>query len=284
MWYGYYLMPWVMVPLSMGQEIYNSVYGGSYNSFLGQVGFCKAQSFGTRSRSTSQSAPLFQSGRVWMGVGLSHVQFQGSVVSCGRCAEVLSVDRFYHFNEELTDWDYDETSDGNFTVIVFDECTDPICGSGFLDFDIYNERQPVAHGNPTNLTWRFVPCPVGEGDTIGFLFCLGYDSCQEHHREGRKVADLYHDAVQDNWFTLYPRNFRTAITAVAVQGEPLQDAQAWVWKSHKNTLLRERVWQIQWTNEDGSQQSWDLDWGDHLLETSTPDYRGGHLIGTDQQN
>jgi hypothetical protein len=167
-----------------------SVNGGSYNSFIDQVGFCKQQSFDTKSRSTSSSAGVFQSGRVLFGVGVSHYQFQRSIVSCGRCIEVLSVDRFYQFNDELTEWHYDKPNPGNFKVMVFDECTDPICESGFLDFDVYNSKQPVAYGNPTNLSWRFVPCPVRDNDKIEFLLCLGYDSCQVQNEARHPVVDL----------------------------------------------------------------------------------------------
>jgi hypothetical protein len=270
--------------MATAQPIEISENGGSYNSFLGQVGYCKQQSFETMSRGTSGSANVFQSGKVLFGVGLSREQFQRSIVSCGKCIEVLSVDRFYQFNHELTEWYYDKPNQGNFTVMVFDECTDPICESGFLDFDVYNEKQPVAYGNPTNLTWRFVPCPVGKDDKIEFLICLGYDSCQIQNEEGRYVENLYLKAVQDNWLTLYPRNFRIGITSVRVQGVDLEDIQSWVWKSMDKTPLGDAEWLIEWTNEDGSQQSWILDWTDYFGQTSTPGYRGGIVIKTDQQN
>lgn len=272
-----------MMGLSAGQ-VYISERGGSYNSFMRQVGFCKAQSFDTQSRSTSVSPPLFQSGRVWMGVGLSHVQFQKSIVSCGRCIEVLSVDRFYQLNKELTGWNYGMPHGGNFTVMVFDECTDAICESGFLDFDIYSEKQPVAYGNPTNLTWQFVPCPVGKNDMIGFLFCMGYKSCHETSQEGKHMKDLYHEAVKENWFSIYPRNFRTAITSVMIQGEPLHDIQAWVWKSPHKKLLEDKKWSIEWTDEEGAHYSWVLDWAHYFHETSTHGYRGGYIIQTNRQN
>ena len=268
----------------MAQPIINSVNGGSYNSFLNQVGYCKQQSFDTISRSTSSTPPVFQSGNVLLGVGLSHVQFQRSIVSCGRCLEVVSIDRFYQFHPELTEWYYDKPNYGNFTVIVFDECTDPICESGFLDFDVYNERQPVAYGNPTNLSWRFVPCPVGKDDKIEFLICLGYDSCQIQNPEGSTVDQLYQKAVKDNWFTLYPRNFRTSITAVNVQGVALEDIQSWTWKSIDRSLLRQPEWHIEWINENGSHQSWTLVWSHYAGKVSTTGYRGGVIFQTDQQN
>lgn len=270
--------------MTSSKKIDTSIQGGSYNSFLKQVGFCKAQSFETTSRNTSSSPSIFQSGKVLFGVGLSHVQFQQTIVSCGKCIQVLSVDRFYTFNRELTEWNYQKPNHGNFTVIVFDECTDPICQSGFLDFDMYNEKQPVAHGNPINLSWQFVPCPVGLDDKIEFLICLGYESCQEHHPEGRRLDQLYHQAIENNWFTLYPRNFRIPIHSIKVQGEPLQDKQSWVWKSLVPDLLQDFQWIIGWTNEDDSQQSWILDWTIYFSLISTRGYRGGFIFQTTMQN
>lgn len=265
----------------MGQLFTNN---GSYNSLTNQVGFCKQQSFDTKSRSTSTSPTIFQSGKVLFGVGLSHTQFQRSIVSCGKCIYVLSIDRFYHFNNELTEWGYNQPNNGGFTVMVFDECTDPICSSGFLDFDIYNEKQPVAYGNPTNIVWQFVPCPVDENDKIGFLICLGYNSCQLQNKEEWTMDVLFQKAIQENWFTLYPRNFRIGITSVAVQGEPLEDNQSWVWKSPHQALLEQPEWLIEWTNENGTNQSWVLDWTQYFNHHSTKGYRGGFVIYTDQQN
>lgn len=281
MWALLFFFYWGMSAIA--GPVYTSV-NGSYNSFLGQVGFCKAQSFETRSRDTSTPPHIFYSGKVLFGVGLSHVQFNNSIVSCGRCIHVLSIDHFYWFNEGLTNWDYNKPHQGNLTAMVFDECTDPICNSGFLDFDIYNERQPVANGNPSNITWEFVPCPVGDEDRIGFLICLGYGSCKMTDPDGRLVGDLFHQSIQDNAFTIYPRNHRIAITSMMIQGEPLEDNQAWLWASQKKELLEERQWLMEWTNEDETRQSWVLDWTQYFLHTSTPGYRGGFIFHTNQQN
>lgn len=281
------LLLWVVFcagAIGVAQNIETSVNGGSYNSLTKQVGFCKQQSFDTLSRSTSGSPSVFQSGKVLFGVGLSHAQFQKSIVSCGRCIEVISINRFYKFNDELTEWDYNQTNHGNFSVMVFDECTDAICESGFLDFDIYNERQPVAYGNPTDLSWSFAPCPVGDDDKIEFLICLGYMSCQVQNPEGRMVDDLYFQSIDENWFTLYPRNFRISITNIKVQGVALEDNQSWVWKSYDNTPLQNTEWLIEWVNEDGSHQSWVLNWEDYFHMTSTNGYRGGFIVKTDIQN
>lgn len=278
----------VMVASSLyccfSQEIEISINGGSYNSFLEQVGYCKAQSFETRSRNTSSSPSVFQSGKVLFGVGLSHVQFQHSIVSCGKCIQVITIDRFYSFNNELTQWSYQEPNHGNFTVIVFDECTDPICESGFLDFDIYNDKQPVAYGNPIGLSWQFVPCPVEKDDYIEFLICLGYDACLENNREGQTMEELYSQAISDNWVALYPRNFRISITSVRLQGQDLHDNQSWLWITSSSVLLQEMIWKIEWTNQDKSQQSWLLDWTFYFDKITSYGYRGGYIFQTQLQN
>lgn len=264
-----------------GDNVVVSERGGSYNSFMRQVGFCKAQSFDTVSRNTSSAGSVFESGRVGFGVGLSHAQFNRSVVSCGRCIEVLTVDRFYAFNEQLTAWDYGKAVRGNFTVVVMDECTDPICESGFLDFDIYNMRQPVARGNPTNLTWRYAPCPVSEEDKVGFLFCMGYKGCQVHDKEGRMVAEVFQEAVHDDWVRVHPRNFRIPITSLTIQGQALSDNQSWLWEG---PVGDDPVWLLEWQNADGTRQSWVLDWKMHFDKITTPGYRGGFIVPTDLQN
>lgn len=44
-------------------------------------------------------------------------------------------------------WDYKRNISVPFIAMVFDQCTDPICDqTGYLDFDVYNELQPVFNG------------------------------------------------------------------------------------------------------------------------------------------
>lgn len=281
---NWWWLGWSMVRVVMAQ-VFIPENGATYNSMLQQVGFCKQQSFDTMSRSTSTAPSVFTSGRVHVGVGLSDVQFQQSIVACGRCIQIIHIEKFYQLNDELTGWDYNQNVDGGFVSMVFDECTDPICTSGFLDFDVYNKNQPVAHGNPINLMWQYVDCPVNEQDKIEFLFCLGYTSCQSHNEEGRSVKSLWQEA-QQNDFMVYPRNFRQPIVAVWVQGEPLYDVQSWRWRSDKNdqSLLRNTTWQLKWQSMDGSIQEWALDWKKHLPLATTPGYRGGYIVHTDLQN
>lgn len=275
------LIVYAIAMLSTFSQRIVSGQGGSYNAFLKQVGYCKQQSYDTVSRSTSHGPYIFTSGQVELGVGLSDTQFAGSIVSCGRCINVVSIDPFYTFNEEVTEWDYRDKKDSNFTVMVMDQCTDAICQSGFLDFDIYNQHLPVAYGNPMDLVWEFVECPVGN-TTMEFLFCLGGSSCNPQDPENRTVEELYEDSKTYNWFSLYPRNFRIPITSIRVQGIDLVDKNAWIWKGVD--ILRETKWTIEWTSEDGSIQSWVVDWNEHFDKYTTPGYRGGIILSTDKQN
>jgi hypothetical protein len=195
----------------------------SYNSFRTQVGFCKMQGFDTVSRSTSGGIPTFLDGTIHIGAGLSNVQFNNSVTNCGRCIRVHQVDGFALFNRELTAWT--GGSSFPFLVSVFDQCTDAVCTSGFLDFDIYSMTQPVSGGNPRNLLWDFIPCPV-RGPTE-LLFCLS-DACSVDKQEGRSTAEVL-AASSPSYFSVFVRNRRVPPTTVAVNGTPLRDQQGWVW-------------------------------------------------------
>jgi hypothetical protein len=154
----------------IGKNIEKNRGNGSYNSMVNQIGFCRMQSFDTQSRSTSTSVPMFMDGRISFGVGLSDINMKEvSYFRCGECLQVLGMKPFYSWNKELTKWtestERAQTADSSsrflpFIVMVFDQCTDPICTRDYLDFDIYSALQPVSHGNPTNIEWISVPCPI----------------------------------------------------------------------------------------------------------------------------
>jgi hypothetical protein len=143
---------------------------GSYNSFIKQIGYCKQQSYNTTSRSTSGSVSMFLDGRVKFGVGLSRKNMDSyDFFSCGMCINITHIDNFYIFNHELTGWNSPKTDNGSFIVMVFDECKDPVCDWGYLDFDIYNEKQPVMYHNPFNIQWEIIDCPVYQNETIEYI-------------------------------------------------------------------------------------------------------------------
>lgn len=147
-------------------------YNATYNSFINQTGFCRLQSFWTKSRDTSFGPKIFLDGSVKMGVGLSQRDFI-DVSSCGRCIEIKNGTNIPSFNFQLTQWNEQQDILYPFIVMVFDQCTDPICEKNFIDFDIYNELQPVSRGNPYNIDWSFIDCPISVGNYIEYLLCIG---------------------------------------------------------------------------------------------------------------
>lgn len=258
----------------------------TYNSFLQQVGYCKMQGYDTISRSTSVGPKMFMDGRVQFGVGLSEFQFQSHTHSCGQCIEISSIDQFFTFNDQLTQWNYDQPVETPFTVFVMDQCTDDICTPGFLDFDIYSPHQPVAYGNPVNMTWNFVPCPV-EDDTIELLVCLGSKSCNVQDEEHRPVNSLLMDAIEDGYFYLHIRNARVPIISVELIIDTdtyhLVDDLGWKWNNYEERHSLVDPWLLTFHSSEGLERSYTLDWKEHLIQYTTKGYRGGILVETDIQ-
>lgn len=67
------------------------------------------------------------------------------------CINVTAMENMPWFSDELTEWDLSREIVTPFIAMVFDQCNDPICTSGYLDFDIYSYQQPVNYGNPRNI-------------------------------------------------------------------------------------------------------------------------------------
>jgi hypothetical protein len=162
---------------------------------------------------------MFVDGRVSFGVGVSHANMTGEVFGCGRCLNVTRIENFYRFNPSLTRWNRRPHHPvESFVAMVFDDCTDPVCAPGYLDFDIYSPDQPVFNGNPYGIVWGFVPCPVLPGETIEYIVCAG-DLC---NRDGPMPGLVYQ-------FSLTVRNSRLGIRSVAVNGTALALENAWVY-------------------------------------------------------
>jgi len=66
--------------------------------------------------------------------------------ACGMCIEVTKAENMPDIHDELTRWDYAKDIKTPFIAMIFDQCTDPICETGYLDFDVYDENQPVEKG------------------------------------------------------------------------------------------------------------------------------------------
>ena len=203
----------------------------SYNSFREQVGFCRMQSFFTTSRSSSGSVPMFLDGRISFGVGLSSLTMKDSgVMACGMCLNVTSAHRFLSWDAELTRWLEPQPPDRWFLAMVFDECTDPVCGPGYLDFDIYSETQPVQHGNPYGVEWYPVPCPVLRHEYFEYILC----TAQTCHQQDPPSPSMEHIATTVRYWSLTIRNTRVPLCAVWVLLDtglwyPLRLENAWVW-------------------------------------------------------
>lgn len=251
-------------------------YNATYNSFVKQVGYCKLQGFRTTNRSTSNSVPMFMDNRVRFGVGLSDAEFQGDCSNCGRCIQIANIDNLAVLNDELDHYLHRQTTVSNVTVMVMDECTDAICTSGFLDLDVYTQHPPVSHGNPYNVQWTFIPCPVYDDEYIELLFCLS-DACNALSPIHTSITSVIAKSNRYHW-SVYVRNARLPVSTLYLSDYDvyLEKQNGWIWNhgpfSWNDTF--EVVMDGKWKTEinllkDGI-----------LLE----DYHSGILVKTNFQN
>jgi hypothetical protein len=270
---------------------------GSYNSMVNQIGFCRMQSFDTQSRSSSGSVPMFMDGRISFGVGLSDMNMKEvSYFRCGECLQVLDMKPFYSWNNELTEWtertEWTENADSSslflpFIIMVFDQCTDPICVRDYLDFDIYSALQPVSHGNPTNIEWISVPCPILEEETIEYLFCLS-TSCHVEDPEDTNMTLRRRTAPSliVYYWSLTIRNTRIPILSVIAQYQNdfffLKRQNAWVWDFGPFDLEEDIVLTME--DKEGEYIQDTIKMSDYLDKNTTNGYHGGILISSSVQN
>lgn len=248
----------------------------SYNSMTRQIGYCRMQSFDTVSRETSDSVPMFLDGRISFGVGLpSRDADSMDAFSCGMCLNVTHIENFYVWNTALTEWSESVVWPPHqwFLVMVFDECKDPVCQQPFyLDFDVYSETQPVAHGNPRGMQWSAVPCPTHPGETLEYLFCMA-SSC---HADDNPVLTITSEEYY--YWSLTIRNFKSPLVSVAVlyhgNWVPLKRENAWVWNHGPFPLNRSL--KIKLRNAEGVEKTEVVS----LLVNgeSMPSYRGGWKV------
>lgn len=226
--------------LGFGVPLSHAMTNATYNSFRQQIGYCKMQSFETVSRSTSGSVPMFMDGRIRFGVGLSDFNMRASDAElCGMCLRVTSVDNFFEWNEDLTEWLGPIQQPVDFLVMVFDRCPDEICIQDFLDFDIYSPLQPVARGNPTHLSWTQVPCPVAPHEKIEYLICTSY-SCNQQNPAQQTTLELLNKTHY--YWTITFRNIRVPIGSATVHYEgrdyPLRKENSWTWDGELYNLWK----------------------------------------------
>lgn len=252
-----------------------SVPGATFNSFRNQPGFCFLQGYDTVSRQTSgMRSPMFLDGRVWSQVGLSNTQFNDSVSSCGRCIRINKI-HIREFDPELTSWSSQPTTNQERIVMVGDQCKDPICTSGWLDFDVYSEDFPE---NPTDLEWSFVPCPVLPHEDISLLFCPS-EACQRGFEEGRTFSDVVRQSSLYYW-SLYAQNMKRPLVSVKIHfGDStvsLEDTNGWMYRFDKAFDFFSPFRATLCSEEECIEAVLSIP----PDEKSTPGYRGGLLVGT----
>lgn len=266
------------------------VSNATYNSLRNQVAYCKMQGYNTTSRNTSDGPSMFTSGAVYIGAGLSALQF-GSGLACGMCFEVLGAK-----NLALGPRDAKDELRGPFIVsnlnesligMVFDECTDPICQApGFLDFDMYSPTPPVSSGNPREVVWRAVPCPVhgasGEVEHhLEYLFCFpGTCNAQDSAATGRRFIDVF----DPSFLSLTVRNSRVPVVSVRLLGRELKAVHGAGFVGefhdvmHSSKSPQDHAFTLELRGVDGSVATETLDWGDVMSAEALPQYHGGVLL------
>jgi hypothetical protein len=255
----------------------------TYNSFRNQTGFCFQQGYDTVSRSTSNGVPMFKDGRIRMGVGLNDFDFQHSSSMCGACIWINFISHFGDLNDELTEWQPPFfVEEQNFYVMVMDQCTDPICVPGWLDFDIYS---PDFMGNPMAVTWEFRPCPVHDNEMIEMLLCTSV-SCHPDDAENRHVHDIF-ETADPTYFSLYIRNHRLPVVGMSLVGHgDLLDLNGWTFTDGRIDWTAP-FWDlvVSWKQDaDGRVISKPVRIQHALNETTAKGYRGGILYRLDLQN
>ena len=200
-------------------NLFQSDTGGTYNTMTNQVGFCKMQSFDTISRETSLGPSIFTSGKTTFGVGLSSLYF-GNIpneegrLTCGMCLNITKLENFPIFSDDLTLYEKDTEMETPFTVMVFDQCNDPICQEeGFLDFDIYSD---IPSRNIQFIEWNAIDCPTDEKDKIELLFCTK-DTCNvENMKNFLTNEKTFSDVVYPYFVSLIPRNMKIPIAMIKI--------------------------------------------------------------------
>lgn len=250
----------------------NQVYhtNATFNSLRQQVAYCKLQGFDTLSRATSHGPSLFTSGDVWVGVGLSGVEFRGEL--CGACLQIERGQNMLQGNQDL-DVFGPEFQSFPFTAMVFDQCNDPVCTSGFLDFDVYSETPPVSVGNPHSLSWRFVDCPTGSQHKIEYLFCFP-GTCKQGDppRAGAQLRDVW----DPYFFGITVRNSRVPVSKATLSGFNLTYVDAFGWAF--NGIFPTTDFVITLQGMDGSTTTETIPFETVMRLPCDPSYRGGVLL------
>lgn len=259
------------------------VANATYNSFRDQVGFCKMQGYDTVSRNTSSGPSLFTSGDVLFGVGLSDNQFDGRY--CGMCIEISRSENIRKpTNASLVEF-LPEAIQDPFIAMVFDQCTDPICveSESFIDFDVYSPTPPTFLGNPRNVRWRAVECPVGQRaykHLIEYLICTP-STCNAQD-DLYKSKDILKEVWNPNYFSLTVRNARVPVIGVHLNDEPLLYVDGFGW-TFSGIYMENRTFVLELQAYDGSRLLDIIEFDDVMNLPLLKEYRGGALLPSTHQ-
>jgi hypothetical protein len=148
--------------------------------------------------------------------------------ACGACLNITHHENLGKFNSELNQSIGVYSSDTPITVMVFDQCTDPICTKDFIDFDIYSPLQPVSRGNPYHIDWELIPCPISKEETIEYILCFP-DTCHFQDKEA-KISKYLNETF---FWSITIRNHVFPIKEVSVfyleKKFPLSRDNSWTW-------------------------------------------------------
>jgi hypothetical protein len=247
--------------------------GATYNAFLHQIGYCRYQSFDTVSRNTSKGPPLFTDGRITIGVGLSQVNMLERI-GCGACLNITSVSGMPVWNSDLTGYVNDSNAMIPFLAMVFDMCTDPVCTRDWIDFDVYIDTLPVQRGNPHDVTWELVRCPLYGNELPEFLMCTD-KSCHEGDAEGRSVGDVIGSDLV--FWSITIRNTAFPVVAVRANGTPLRKSNAWEWNYGNSPWDVRSGLDIEFTDYAGEVYTYQTT-PPHPDSPTAPGYRGGVFL------
>lgn len=218
------LLYYVQYCSGLAQDIFEMYHNyhhsnfGTYNNMQNQTGFCKMTGFDTISRNTSQGPPLFTSGRIEFGVGLSGYEFgnqnltsllnkpEGALV-CGMCINITSINNLPRFNFDLDSFDNVNTTTYHIAMI-FDQCNDLVCTDSFLDIDVYTEH--IFHkSNTYNLSWIAIDCPVYSQEKMEYLLCTT-DTCNHQDIKYLKTSS-FQQLFDPSYFSIVVRNMKRPI-------------------------------------------------------------------------
>ena len=203
--------------------LYSNV--STYNPFMNQTGFCKLQGFNTISRQTSNSIQSFIDGNITCGVGISSIIFDSnqkngiqpySAPLCNACLNVTIQNPFMINNDLNSTNDKSQLFMSSFIAIVMDRCHDNIClkNVNMLDFDIYTTN--VTTGNPKNIEWEFIECPIGN-TSIELLVC-NPNTCNKQniglYNDSKLFIDTFSEPTDYNFVTILPRNVKYPIDTI----------------------------------------------------------------------